>query len=305
MKRPAPTGGQFRIADGEQAVTVVEIGAAVREYRVADREVFQSYGEHEVSWGFHGSVLVPWANRLADGQYEFDGERYQLALTEPERGTALHGLGAWQRWSLIEHVADRVALRLDLLPSPGYPFHLDTVVEYSLDADGLRVVTKSTNTGDQACPYALGFHPYLSAGPGATLDDCRLRIDASRRLLTDDRLLPAGDEPVDGSEYDFRVAQSLAGRSLDDGYSDVVDGIDGLSWVCLTGPDGHTGAVWADAHFGFWQVYSGDALPQMWARRSLAVEPMTAPSNAFRSGRGLIRLEPGDTVTASWGAKLL
>lgn len=305
MNQPVPTGAQFRITHGQQVATVVEVGAAVREYSVGDREVFQSYGEHEVSWGFHGSVLVPWPNRLADGRYEFDGETYQVALTEPERGTALHGLGAWQRWTLVEHTTDRVALRLQLLPSPGYPFHLDTVVQYSLDGDGLRVDAASTNTGERACPYALGFHPYLSAGPDATLDACVLRIDASRRLLADERLIPAGDEPVAGSEFDFRVARSLAGRVLDDGFGDVVDGIDGLSWVCLTGPDGRTGAVWADAHFAYWQVYSGDALPPRWARRSLAVEPMTAPSNAFQTGSGLIRLEPGERVTASWGAKLL
>jgi len=37
------------------------------------------------------------------------------------------------------------------------------------------------------------------------------------------------------------------------------------------------------------------------AGAGLAVEPMTRAPNAFRSGDGLVRLEPGASVTTSWG----
>ena len=47
-------------------------------------------------------------------------------------------------------------------------------------------------------------------------------------------------------------------------------------------------------------LFTGDLLPDV-SRRSLAVEPMTCPPNAFRSGEGLIRLEPGASFTSSWG----
>jgi galactose mutarotase-like enzyme len=36
-------------------------------------------------------------------------------------------------------------------------------------------------------------------------------------------------------------------------------------------------------------------------RRSLAVEPMTCPPNAFRTGAGVLVLEPGESTTAVWG----
>ena len=48
------------------------------------------------------------------------------------------------------------------------------------------------------------------------------------------------------------------------------------------------------------QLFTGDPLPDV-ARRSLAVEPMTCPPNAFRTGEDLIRLEPGASVTSAWG----
>ena len=47
-------------------------------------------------------------------------------------------------------------------------------------------------------------------------------------------------------------------------------------------------------------VFSGDPLPDV-RRRSLALEPMTCAPNAFRSGDGLILLEPGETHVAEWG----
>jgi aldose 1-epimerase len=47
-------------------------------------------------------------------------------------------------------------------------------------------------------------------------------------------------------------------------------------------------------------LFTGDPLPDV-NRRSLAVEPMTCPPNAFRTGEGLIRLEPGGSFTSAWG----
>ena len=47
-------------------------------------------------------------------------------------------------------------------------------------------------------------------------------------------------------------------------------------------------------------VFTGDPLPDV-NRRSLAVEPMTCPPNAFRTGDALIRLEPGQSHAGTWG----
>jgi galactose mutarotase-like enzyme len=45
-------------------------------------------------------------------------------------------------------------------------------------------------------------------------------------------------------------------------------------------------------------VFTGD-IPSV-ERRALAIEPMTCPPNAFRSGEALVTLEPGDSHTAAW-----
>jgi aldose 1-epimerase len=303
--RRAPSGTQYRIRHGEHHATITEGSAAVREYRVGERDVFQSFGEHEIAAAYHGCVLIPWPNRIAAGRYAFDGEEHQLAISEPERNAALHGLACWRPWTLEDHQPDRVALSFRILPSPGYPFHLDTTVEYRLDAGGMQVTTTSLNSGDRPCPYALGFHPYLAAAPGSVVDECALRLDVRRRLVPDELLIPRGDEPVAGGGYDFRAPRPVGGLSVDDAFTDVVRDEQGRSWARLRGADGRTAAIWADRNFGYWQAYSADRLPAPMTRRAMALEPMTAAPNAFNTGDGLIRLDPGESFTAVWGATLL
>ena len=69
----------------------------------------------------------------------------------------------------------------------------------------------------------------------------------------------------------------------------------------LTGAGGETVTLWADQAYDWVQVFSGDTLPEPARRRGLAVEPMTCPPDAFNTGEGLVRLEPGQNHRATWG----
>jgi aldose 1-epimerase len=53
--------------------------------------------------------------------------------------------------------------------------------------------------------------------------------------------------------------------------------------------------------FEYAMVYSGDTLAPARRRQGLAIEPMSCAPNAFRTGLGLVRLEPGATHVAEWG----
>jgi aldose 1-epimerase len=59
-------------------------------------------------------------------------------------------------------------------------------------------------------------------------------------------------------------------------------------------------SLWVDDGYPYLMLFSGDPLPNV-SRRSLAVEPMTCPPNAFRTGVSLIRLESGSSCTGTWG----
>jgi aldose 1-epimerase len=74
-----------------------------------------------------------------------------------------------------------------------------------------------------------------------------------------------------------------------------------LARVELRDPASGAGiALWVDESYRYLMLFTGDPLPDV-DRRSLAVEPMTCPPNAFRTGDHLVRLEPGGSVTTAWG----
>ncbi|NEK56801.1 aldose 1-epimerase family protein [Geodermatophilus sabuli] len=304
MTRP-PTGEQFVLRSGDAEVTVVEVGGGLRTYRCGDREVLDGYDAGEAATDGRGQVLAPWPNRLRDGAYSWDGGQHRTPVTEPERGTALHGLVRSVAWSATGRAADRVVLSCVLHPQPGYPFTLRLQVAYELSAAGLRVTTTATNDGDRPLPYGEGHHPYLAAGPGLRVDDCTLVAPGAVRLETDDRGIPTGAVPVADTAYDLRTGRPVGDLVLDSCSTDLDRDADGLAWVRLTAPDGRGAAVWMDAGYRYLQLFTGDVLPAPRRRRGLAVEPMTCPPNALQTGEGVVRLAPGESTTAAWGIRPL
>ncbi|HUY09781.1 MAG TPA: aldose 1-epimerase family protein [Candidatus Dormibacteraeota bacterium] len=299
-----PSGEQFEISWGDQRATVVEVGGGIREYFAGDRPVLDPYPLDASCDGAHGAPLIPWPNRLADGRYRFDGVDYQLALTEPEKHNAIHGFLRWRPWSVTDHQQSQVTMGTRLFPLQGFPFLLDVRVAYTLSKAGLMVQTTATNLGDRHCPFGAGQHPYLSAGPGL-LDDCSLELVASTRIITDQlRQLPVGSEPVQDTAYDFRSKTSLGSLQIDYAFTGLARDSSGRAWARLTGADGRRAELWVDESYPIIEIYTGDTLAPHRRRRGLGTEPMTCPPNAFQSGEGLIRLQPGHAVTTTWGARL-
>jgi aldose 1-epimerase len=152
-------------------------------------------------------------------------------------------------------------------------------------------------------PFGLGFHPYLSAGSG-TIDGAVLQVPAHHTLDMDDRGLPTGElTAVEGTERDFTTGRPVGPTVLDTAFTTLDRDAGGRAWASLDAPGGQSGAsLWADAAFGYLMVYTGDTLGEESRRRhAVAIEPMTCPPNALRTGKDLITLAPGEKWSASWG----
>lgn len=296
-----PTGEQFTLRCAGAEAAVVEVGGGLRSYRVAGRALVDGYAEHEMAGNVRGHVLVPWPNRLADGCYTWDGEEHRTPLTEPEQANAIHGLVRFSAWRVVDRSSDAITLEHLLHPQPGYPFALRLQVAYELSTEGLRVTTTAVNEGAVALPYGEGHHPYLAAGPGLRVDDCVLDSPGRTRLETDGRGIPTGSVPVAGTPYDLRGGRTVGDLVIDHAFTDLERDADGLAWVRFTGPDGRGAAVWLDSSYSHLQLFTGDVIPEPRRRQGLAVEPMTCPPNAFATGESVIRLEAGESTTATWG----
>ena len=297
-----PSGQQIEIRQDNQQATIVEVGGGLREYRVSGQPVLDGYPEHAMADGGRGQPLLPWPNRLQDGRYEFGGQTLQLPLTEVDRRNAIHGLTRWANWAVSGRAEHRVTMSLVLHPQPGYPFTLALAIDYQLSAEGLSVSTLARNIGSAPLPYGAGQHPYLSVGT-AMVDAAELRVPAQRFLETDVRQIPTGRLlEVAGSEWDFREFRRIGDLRLDTCYTDLERGADGLARIDLRGGEsGLALTLWMDADYPYVMVFSGDTLLPARRRTGLAVEPMTCPANAFRTGSGLRVLEPGYSCTSQWG----
>ncbi len=300
----APSGAQWTIEADEHQAVVVEVGGGLRVYRAGGVEVLDGYGEDELCPGSAGHVLAPWPNRIRDGRYTFRREQYQLPLTEPARHNAIHGLASWVRWHRVVHDASSVTVEHELVPRPGYPWPLLLRTRWSVEGGGLTANHEATNLGDRVAPFGLAVHPYLYVA-GVAVDDLLLQVPARSRLLLDGRLLPIGAARVAAGDYDFTEPRRIGAAVLDTAFGDIEHGADGRSTVTLSTVDGRSVSVWADEAFRWWQVYTSDTLAPARVRRSVAIEPMTCPPDAFRSGRDVVALEPGASWQASWGIRPL
>src|SRR5579864_2993671 len=88
------TGTQYEIEAGEYRATVTELGAGLRGLRFGETHLLTT----------------------------FDGAEYHLALSEPARDNAIHGLTRWVPWTRTAHDRDEVTLRCLPLGHQGYPF---------------------------------------------------------------------------------------------------------------------------------------------------------------------------------------
>ena len=293
------------LTSGPVTLTVVTVGGGMRDLSAGDWHVLDGYAADEVAPGGSGQPLIPWPNRLDGGRYEFAGRSHQVPITEIDKNNALHGFTRWMTWEIAHRDASTARLGLLLYPRHGYPFALSNEIEYRVSPAGVTVAVTATNVGRSGLPYANGFHPYLSVGT-PHVDECVLTLPAATWLRTDERNIPVARSPVDQGEHDFRSPTRIGAASLDTTFTDLARDPDGMARVRLSDGEGRRHViVRLDATYRYVQVFSGDTLDDpARRRRSLAVEPMTAAPNAFRSGDGLHVLAPGETFTSEWGIEL-
>ena len=160
------------------------------------------------------------------------------------------------------------------------------------------------NNDSVKAPWAFGIHPWLANGKHATgqaitADNelCRLELHCDTHVTVDEHLLPTGEEPVSGI-FDLRDNPTLEGRGFDDAWTDITNrGEDGSTSAAFTRPDGIKVTLTGDKTINSWQVCTGNEIGEKARQAGVAVEPMTAYADAFRTGKDLVVLEPGDDYT--------
>ncbi len=298
-----PSGEQFEIAAADYRCIITEVGAGLRVLEHQGTPLIDGYPKEERCDGGRGQLLAPWPNRIAGAWYVFQGHQYQLAATEPATGCAIHGLTRWVPWRLVDHEADSVRLATTLFPQPGWPGIVGLSVTYRVNESGLQVRLSAHNESNHPVPFGAGFHPYVLAGDGL-IDNWTLQLPAAAVAMCDDRGIPTNTHHVATSPLDFRHGQIIGNAQIDNPFTDLVRDATGRAYVHVTSKLRNI-TLWVDESFRWLQVFTGDHLDDVARRRrSIAIEPMTCPPNAFQSGDDLIVLQRDERWTSNWGLQV-
>ena len=302
-----PTGRAIEISSERTRAVFGTVAAVLRGFSVDGLELTEPIPDADQPHFASGIVLSPWPNRVGDGRWSLDGVVQQLPITEPDRQNAIHGLLRFADYEVRSQAPDAVVLGAIIPPQTGWPALIDTWVEYRVTPGVLAVRHGATNLSAARIPYAVGAHPFLRIG-GTPVEDLVVTVHADGWIEADARLLPIAERDVDGTRYDLRggVRVGDVGGLLDTAYARVRHG-DGGEVARLDDPvTGARLSLVQDADWRYLQVFTPTAFPgaEGVARQAIAIEPMTAPPDALRSGEGLVWLEPGESWAGSWGLRL-
>jgi aldose 1-epimerase len=237
-------------------------------------------------------LLYPWANRLGSLQYRAAGRQVSLDSSSPrlhfdDHKLPMHGV-PWSQleWIVVSSHADTLTARLDwlsqeLLAIFPFPHHVEMAV--LLRAVDLEIQTTVFADSGSPVPISFGFHPYFGL-PGIQRAQWTLNAPAMRKMALDAQGIPTGQETPQAS-----IAARLGNTGYDDGFA-----LSGEQATFSIAANGYTVGIEFKNAFPFAQIFAPKD------KEYVAIEPMTAATNALCSGEGLRVIAPGEQFTASF-----
>ncbi|MEI5676752.1 hypothetical protein G6N74_10270 [Mesorhizobium sp. CGMCC 1.15528] len=202
-------------------------------------------------------VMAPFANRIADGSFSFDGRTIRFPLNRPAENNAIHGLSRDRKWTFTERTASRLSTRDECRDAAsGYDYDLTQTVE--IDTEGVGFSLVITNRSAKRLPFGLGYHPWFTRTPKA-----RLSFHADTSFTRSARGLP--EAACDSAGIcDFSVPVALGSLG------------------------------WLDAHFANWSPRTAVLdLPEMAVRITLSASGCLGNLQVFApDDRAVVCIEP-------------
>jgi len=226
--RSGETVDAFRLSNQNgMEVTILTLGGIIQSIRVPDRaghvgEVTlgcDTVGDYERCGAYLGAIIGRFANRIAGGEFQLDGERYRLACNNGPNH--LHGgqAGFDRRvWRAEHRTQDNLATLVLYCDSPadeeGYPGTLNVQVTYTLNDQNELCIDYQAVT-DAPTIVNLTNHAYFNLNGSADCLSHRLQLHSSRFTPTDDTAIPLGEiASVSHTPMDFTTMKPI-GRDID------------------------------------------------------------------------------------------
>ena len=259
----------MKIRSGNTEADILQRGAYLYSFSVNGKDIILRGNLYKPTRGGM-AILIPYANRVKGGEYEFDGIKY--SLPKNKEGNAIHGLVLDKVFNVKERKEDEVTLEY-LLSHDGYPTTLRCVVTYKVLDKGLSVTISVKNEGEKRAPLTVGAHPYFIVA-----DDWRIITNSKVKQCVMKDHIPTGElveTEIEHKEYDdcFLVEGEV---QLISSYSSILIRRENMPFL---------------------QIYTG-------VKGALAIEPMSGAPDAYHNGLGLKIINPREEIAFSFSFEI-
>lgn len=277
----------LEIKNSDQNVYVkifLDDGASLQELILNNHHIIKDLSPLTYNTTYASSILFPFANRIKDGKYEFEGNVYQLDINESANNNALHGLVYNKSFELVkENINDTYAsVKLEYHEKNrpnGFPFTYSIYAEYMLTNNELFFNLEVKNTDSKVFPFTLGWHPYFLS---ENLFNSALVFDSNLKLKLDNRNIT---QKIEANT--FAAGFKVGNQSLDDCF--VLDS----NKVLFITPD-YMLQLKSTEKDSYLQLFTPPH------DNTIAIEPTTGVSDSFNNKIGLKTLKPNEVYKIGW-----
>ena len=281
----------IEIEDSEKASYAkiyLDLGASIQELVLNKHHIIKNLRPLTYNETYASSILFPFANRIADGMYDFEGKTYFLNINQQEENNTLHGLVYNKTFELVEKkVAQEVASVLlryeEQNYTQGFPYTYIIDLKCTLTKYSLSLTMTVKNTDTKEFPFTLGWHPYFTT---SDLYNSIVRFQSHKQVYFDDRNITRGLR-----DFEINDEFKIENKSLDDCF--VLD-----SNKILFETPNYSFELTSSEKDCFLQLYTPPKA------NTIAIEPTTGISNSFNNKIGLKTLKPNDSYNINWKLKL-
>ncbi|MBZ0199763.1 MAG: aldose 1-epimerase [Ignavibacteriaceae bacterium] len=280
---------------------------------------FRTEEELEIGRGARNWIMTPFANRVKDGKYFFNGVEHILLPVAP-RDYVIHGYTSHQFFE-IENVETNdefikvVLVNRSIRPGVyrGYPFALDVFVSFKLSGAKVSIKVDGKNSDDKPLPFFCGWHPYFKTSDKG-IEHLIMTVDAKSNILMDEKFFPFDGEkafaPIENyplDNYTPRITiqkRIINNRVIDNCFADLNFNDEGFATSYLFDPEnGLEISVFQKS--GVTLVFTGDSLKER-KRQSVAIEPMQSLTNTFNRPELMpdFTIEPGASSIFEFGFEI-
>lgn len=288
---------------GNRLSLVPENGACLLDLQLGGVSVLDCYRTPEEldfnNW-CKSRFLFPFPNRLKHGTYHWENVIYQFPINDGQTGNALHGMGMTDpfRYTNLDTKAKSASIECTYKgkgDDPAYPFRFSFTVTFTLSADNRFELQMSfQNLHENPIPVGIGWHPYFQLDDQG-VDKWQLQAPPCEMIGIDKYMIPTGKR----YEYDlFKQKRPIRAEVLDNCFALTEANERALLNLSNDKYDLQYWQEMGPGKFNYVQLFTPPH------RKSLAIEPMTCNVDAFNNGDGLVKLHPGERVSARCGLSL-